>query len=121
MREARVIRDDDSKPDGTSGSEPETDESQRDQLLWEIEVLKARVAELEAQLVKVTKQRDQALGALGASNPPTAPAADDDVGTESWLPQNSCRYCDGEGVIWVHDFRMDCKRCGGTGIARDEH
>jgi hypothetical protein len=99
----------------------DADSAQRDQLLWELSVLKSRVAELEKSLVRVTAQRDAAIAALGATASLAAePVAQEDDGIESWQPTNSCRYCDGEGVIWVHDFRMDCKRCSGTGISTSE-
>jgi len=95
----------------------EPDDEQRDQLLWELEVLRSRVTELEEQLKRVTRQRDAALATLGASHPVAQPdETPRDVAHQSWQPTNACRYCDGEGVIWVHDFRMDCKRCGGSGV-----
>jgi hypothetical protein len=107
---------DDTQRATSKDGEPRDDDTVTEQLLWEIEVLKSRVAELEVQLDRVTKQRDAALTAFGGGHP----ADVHDEGIEIWKPTNTCRYCDGEGVIWVHDFRMDCKRCGGSGITRGD-
>lgn len=78
-------------------------------------MLRARVAELEEQLRRVTAERDEALARLEIHG-----AAQGNSTPETTLPDeapdaNACQPCEGEGVLWVHDFRMDCKRCGGTG------
>jgi hypothetical protein len=87
--------------------------------LTELDALRSRVADLELQLRTVTKQRDAALGALGEGAADLTTENGGDGAIEVWQPANTCRYCDGEGILWVHDFRMDCKRCGGTGVAPD--
>jgi hypothetical protein len=112
---------DDDKVDDPTDLSIDLDEMQREQFQWELDALKAQLAALETKLAKVTEQRDAALAALGASQHAEHPSGERrDVDTENWEASNTCRYCDGEGVIWVHDFRMDCKRCNGTGIARPD-
>jgi hypothetical protein len=73
----------------------------------ETEKLRDRIAELEEQLRIVTAERDEALRTAACAEliEPIVPGV------------NVCGVCEGEGVFWVHDFRMDCKRCGGTGQA----
>jgi hypothetical protein len=115
------MADEDDDIDDPTDLSIDLDDMQREQLHWELDSLKARVAELEGNLVRVTNQRDAALAALGASQPAEPSSGEHrDVNTENWQPSHTCRYCEGEGVIWVHDFRMDCKRCGGSGVAREE-
>jgi len=81
-----------------------------------IDELESRVSELSQQLRRVADERDAALRevtrlrgepSLGVAVAPAAPATDGAVVT--------CGFCDGEGVYWVHDFEMSCKRCDGTG------
>ena len=62
----------------------------------EIERLRARIAELEQQLRELTVEQNA---------PPEPAPRDEDV----------CPACGGDGDFWVHDFQVDCKRCGGTG------
>jgi hypothetical protein len=83
--------------------------------------LRARLAELEAGIRRVTAERDEALAdverlraALAAQSSVVEASSGDEPGT---LDEAACRACDGEGFLWVHDIRMDCKRCGGTGRA----
>jgi hypothetical protein len=75
----------------------------------QIASLQGRVAELESALRTVTLERDAAREALRRNLETDARAVAEERAV------GSCMYCDGEGIIWVHDFRMDCKRCNGTG------
>jgi hypothetical protein len=87
----------------------------------EVAALRARVAELEERLRIVTAERDEALVRLEAVRGARF-GVDFEVGCSTGSEpeltnEGDCRSCEGEGVFWVHDFRMDCKRCGGTGRA----
>lgn len=84
----------------------------------EVAFLRQRVAELETALRKAVVERDSALETLRRVVSRTSPAADDEA---DWGPTTrkvgKCPYCDGHGVLWVHDFRMACRHCNGTGLA----
>jgi hypothetical protein len=81
--------------------------------------LRARVAELEERLRCVTAERDEALARIellrGAEYGSLLDSGLPRGRSTGALDEGSCRACEGEGELWVHDFRMDCKRCGGTG------
>ena len=91
-----------------------------DDITRRVSELERRVAELTEQLQIVTRERDEARRALGLARitarlsppehaaPPRPPAAETTA-------ENRCPFCDGEGTYWVHDFEMECKRCGGSG------
>jgi hypothetical protein len=90
-----------------------------DALKNRIEELESRLDELTEQVRRVSDERDAALRELALlrgeeMGPPPRPTIDVPA-SESGL--GVCTFCDGEGVYWVHDFEMKCKRCDGTGIA----
>lgn len=91
-----------------------TDEQMRQQL----EELRGRIAELTEQLRTVTDERDSAHREIARLREAAAVPREEWVGTEP-EPSSSrlvaCAFCDGDGVYWVHDFEMRCKRCDGTG------
>ena len=78
-----------------------------------IEALEARVRELTLQLERVTSELDTARRQLEQSAE-SAAAARENGGSEP-VPGSVCGFCDGEGIYWVHDFEMVCRRCNGTG------
>src|SRR4051812_36805888 len=88
-----------------------------DTLREEIEELHTRFAELTEQLRIATEQRDVARREVARLR--SEGAALDECGNDA-RPASSlvevCAFCDGEGVYWVHDFEMQCKRCNGTGL-----
>jgi len=75
------------------------------------DTLRARIAELEEQLQRVTAERDSALERLELLRGPQYGSLLEAV------DERACQACQGEGVYWVHDFEMACKRCAGTGRA----
>jgi DnaJ-class molecular chaperone len=88
-----------------------------DTLRERMEELERAVAELTDRLSEVSAERDAALhelsriridGIAAASEAPSSPHVSD-------TDLVACSFCDGEGVYWVHDFEMKCKRCDGTG------
>jgi hypothetical protein len=98
------------------GAMTTNDESQR-----QIGELRSRVAELSEQLRIARAERDAARlelsRLLGGGTATTVEAARPEANLSSDLV--ICAFCDGEGVYWVHDFEMQCKRCNGTGsVAR---
>lgn len=88
-----------------------------DILREEIEELHTRIAELTEQLRLATEQRDVARREISRLRNEAAVAAPRDSETEAVSSLvEVCGFCDGEGVYWVHDFEMQCKRCNGTGF-----
>lgn len=69
------------------------------------------------ELRAVTEERDAAYREIArlrselAREETSAVVANDEGASRIEL----CAFCDGEGVYWVHDFEMQCKRCNGTG------
>lgn len=84
-----------------------------EQYLQRIQSLEERVAELVQQVERVTRERDAALEQLGG--PRTGSAERRLQSVTPPRPGSVCGFCDGEGVYWVHDFEMVCRRCNGTG------
>jgi hypothetical protein len=84
-----------------------------------IEALEARVAELTLHLERVARELEEANAKLESrdpeSPPPSAPQR-----LDTPAPGSVCTFCDGEGIYWVHDFEMVCRRCNGTGYAPGE-
>jgi hypothetical protein len=85
----------------------------------ELRALRERVTDLEDQLRFVTLERDEAFATINAIRAllcgEPARLAPNDVYVSPGSKENACPVCEGEGILWVHDFRMDCKRCDGTG------
>ena len=77
-----------------------------------IEALEARVRELTLQLERVTSELDAARRQIEQSE---ESAAARENGDPEPVPGSVCSFCDGEGIYWVHDFEMVCRRCNGTG------
>jgi hypothetical protein len=75
----------------------------------EIASLRSEISYLEEQLLLVTMERDEALTALEVARlrRNTGPLEPELLKK----PDPACPYCHGEGIIWVHDFRVECKRC----------
>jgi hypothetical protein len=88
-----------------------------DTLREEIEELHHRIAELTEQLRLVTEQRDAARREIARLRDAAAGTAPRDADADASAPLvEVCGFCDGEGVYWVHDFEMQCKRCNGSGL-----
>lgn len=83
------------------------DELER-QLALASEQLQAALRERDAARIELERLRSGA-GAISTGVPQNARSAGEDS-------VETCSFCDGEGIYWVHDFEMKCTRCDGTGI-----
>lgn len=87
-----------------------------------VEELRDRIAQLEQELERVTAERDQARRESRAAAGQAA-AVVREVGPRARVKSSGgglCAFCDGEGTYWVHDFEMKCRRCDGTGYAKQD-
>ena len=87
-----------------------------------IEELRDRIAQLEHELESVRLERDQARRESRAAAGQAA-AVVREVGPRAPINpagHGLCSFCDGEGTYWVHDFEMKCRRCDGTGYAKQD-
>ena len=85
-----------------------------------VDELRDRIAQLEQALERVTRERDAALRESRAVAGQAA-AVVREVGPRAASTGGGlCAFCDGEGTYWVHDFEMKCRRCDGTGYAKQD-
>jgi DnaJ-class molecular chaperone len=84
-----------------------------------IDELTDQIAELTEQLRTVTEERDAARHEIARMRAecPEPDAGHSGLAKEPTSPLLvACAFCEGDGVYWVHDFEMQCKRCNGTGF-----
>ena len=83
------------------------------------DALRVRIAELEEQLRLMTLERDELLVQIHSRPQHEAVMSSTQTVTSepaaTPLDADMCELCEGEGIFSVHDFRMECTRCNGTG------
>ena len=68
---------------------------------------------------KVLRELEETNAKLESGGPESTPPSASRH-PEKPAPGSVCTFCDGEGIYWVHDFEMVCRRCNGTGYAPGE-